>query len=316
MPERFDSKAVQCSCQLFRRLLVAYPRAHREEYGAAILQLFRDQCRDAWASNRARGLIGFWLRALADLLKTSILEHLSNVNRRKSMIHSFRPSSKLLFVFCAVFAAVFLVALGGSILITLLVPKTYRSTARVLVRYVAAQPQSTNQLLQAEFEIIQSHAVLGKASEALGLSQRWGKIYNNGQPIDETSVEAMLRSRLELRPIRNTDVIEIRAFAESPDDAAKLANGLAEAYRGFREEQLAPYATASVASRVAIIQSATREPKAVRPNIPLNIVAGMMIGMVMGAFCGVGAAGLMWFVGRRFGKTARPGRPASSNLPA
>ena len=54
MPDRTENKAVERSCRLFRRLLIAYPKAHREEYGAAILQLFRDQCRDAWATARAR----------------------------------------------------------------------------------------------------------------------------------------------------------------------------------------------------------------------------------------------------------------------
>ena len=49
MREQLESKAVERSCRWFERLLIFYPRAHREEYGPAILQLFRDQGREAWA---------------------------------------------------------------------------------------------------------------------------------------------------------------------------------------------------------------------------------------------------------------------------
>ena len=49
-----ESKAVERSCRLYRHLLFIYPKAHREEYGASILQLFRDQCRDACAELHCR----------------------------------------------------------------------------------------------------------------------------------------------------------------------------------------------------------------------------------------------------------------------
>src|SRR5215469_15114689 len=104
MPERTESKPVELSCSLYLRLLKFYPKAHREEYGASMLQLFRDQCRDAWAARRTRGLIVCWLRVLPDLLKTSVLEHLSNLNWRKSML--FRPQFRSLAVFLTIFAAV------------------------------------------------------------------------------------------------------------------------------------------------------------------------------------------------------------------
>ena len=42
-----DAKALLSSQKIYEHLLAAYPKAHREEYGAAMSQLFRDQCRDA-----------------------------------------------------------------------------------------------------------------------------------------------------------------------------------------------------------------------------------------------------------------------------
>jgi capsular polysaccharide biosynthesis protein len=319
MPER--SKAVERSCRLFRRLLVAYPKAHRDEYGAAILQLFHDQCRDAWVANRTRGLIGFWLRALTDLLKTSVWEHLSNAYRRKFMFNLFRSRPKLLLVFVSVFAAVFLLTVAGSILITLLYPKTYGSETKLLVRYAPVQTPSALSSgpwsLAAELQVIQSDAVLGKASEMLGLRESWGKKYNNGQPLAEADVESLLKRRLELIAVRNSDIMEIRAFSDNPDEAATLANGVARAYLSLQAAELAQNAPAPAQRRVDIIQRASSELKYmdVRPHTSLNIVLGTMIGTLMGGLSGTVAVVAVWLLGRWRGNTSSPRRPASANLP-
>jgi len=74
-----DSKALALSGRLFQRLLAAYPKAHRREYGQAMAQLFRDQCRDAWRASRGWGLTALWLCVIPDLVKTSVLEHISTL---------------------------------------------------------------------------------------------------------------------------------------------------------------------------------------------------------------------------------------------
>src|ERR1039458_3887057 len=80
-----DAKALLRSQNIFERLLVAYPKAHRVEYGAAMSQLFRDQCRDAWNEAGRWGLTKLWLRVLPDLVKTSALEHLLTIKERNFM---------------------------------------------------------------------------------------------------------------------------------------------------------------------------------------------------------------------------------------
>lgn len=47
----------------------------------------------------------------------------------------------------------------------------------------------------------------------------------------------LLKRRIDLRPIRSTSLIEIRVFNESPEEAARIANTIAEAYRDYRLEQ-------------------------------------------------------------------------------
>jgi hypothetical protein len=97
--------------RLFQRLLAAYPRQHRREYGPAMAQLFRDQCRDAWGEGREQALIWLWLRVLPDLVKTSVVEHISTLNERKTMLDRMstllRPRSAPWIVFVAVFAVVY-----------------------------------------------------------------------------------------------------------------------------------------------------------------------------------------------------------------
>ena len=79
--------------------------------------------------------------------------------------------------------------------------------------------------------MIQSEVILGKVIEDLDLNKEWGKKYAGGERLKTPETILMLKSRLDLRPVRNTSLIEIRVFSEKPDEAAKIANALAEAYK-------------------------------------------------------------------------------------
>ncbi len=62
--------------KVYTVLLRLYPREHRQAYGPLMIQLFRDQCTDAYAQRRALGLLTLWLRTLWDLGITAFQEHL------------------------------------------------------------------------------------------------------------------------------------------------------------------------------------------------------------------------------------------------
>src|ERR1035437_8945743 len=228
MPTPSENKAVILSQKLYQRLLAAYPKTHRQEYGPAMAQLFRDQSRDAWRESRGWGLTKLWLRVLPDLVKTSVLEHLSTLKGRKSMIERigtlFRPRSTPFLVFLKVFVAVFALVVITSTVITFILPDTYASATRI-------KPDGTvNDLAdQAEFEAIQSEVVLGKVIEALNLNAEWGKKFGRGNNLRTSETLALLRMRLDLRPVRNTSFIEIRTYSENPKEAATIANAVAEA---------------------------------------------------------------------------------------
>jgi Mg-chelatase subunit ChlD len=90
--------------------------------------------------------------------------------------------------------------------------------------------------VQTELEAIQSEAVLGKAVEKLESKESWANSHSDGNS-DKSQAIASLRKQLELNPVRSTSLVEIRAKSDKPDEAAAIANAVAEAYRDYRQEE-------------------------------------------------------------------------------
>jgi uncharacterized protein involved in exopolysaccharide biosynthesis len=145
--------------------------------------------------------------------------------------------------------------------------------------------------------MIQSEGILGKAIDDLDLNKEWGKKYANGDRLKTAESRAILKGRIDVRPVRNTSVIEIRSYSEKPEEAAKIANSLALAYVEHWSHAT-PGAFPSGGLNVVILDHAVPGYRPIRPNKPLNIALGMVIGLVMGLLVGAGA----WWVGLQVGK--------------
>jgi beta-lactamase regulating signal transducer with metallopeptidase domain/uncharacterized protein involved in exopolysaccharide biosynthesis len=87
---------------------------------------------------------------------------------------------------------------------------------------------------QTEFEVLQSELILNRTISALRLNETWGKKFGTGRPLGLGETVELLRQHMELRPIHNTSLIEIRVYGESPEEAASIANSIAESYRQHR----------------------------------------------------------------------------------
>src|SRR5690349_1122314 len=143
-----------------------------------------------------------------------------------------------------VILAVFLLVVITATLVTFILPESFSSMARIKVERdrsdiadLSGQPMLGSYdpyFIQTEFEVIQSQVVLGKVIEALSLNEKWGKKYNAGQRLTTSETMALLKRQIDLRPVRNTSLIEIRVFSDDPNDAAKLANEIAKTYRAYR----------------------------------------------------------------------------------
>ncbi len=63
------------SVRVYAALVRLYPRSHRREYGPPMVQLFRDQVRDARARGGGHGLVLLYLRTMADLIGSVVREY-------------------------------------------------------------------------------------------------------------------------------------------------------------------------------------------------------------------------------------------------
>src|SRR5215472_12139866 len=146
-----------------------------------------------------------------------------------------------------VILAVFLLVVITATLVTFILPESFSSTARIKVERDQSDIQGLQgqqgfagydpYFIQTEFEVIQSQLILEPVINDLKLNVEWGKKYGDGNPLKTDESMELLKGRLALRPVRNTSLIEITVYSDKPDDAARLANKIAEGYKKHRVER-------------------------------------------------------------------------------
>src|SRR3990172_7890172 len=128
-----------------------------------------------------------------------------------------------------VILAVFLLVVITATLVTFILPESYASTARIKVDRDVSDIQGFIEsraaggyydpyFIQTEFEVIQSEVILGKVVENLDLNTKWGKKYAGGDKLKTAEAMGLLKQRMDLRPVRNTVLIDIRVFSENNEE--------------------------------------------------------------------------------------------------
>ena len=175
------------------------------------------------------------------------MDPLSTQAPQESKLH-FLDYWRIIRIRKTVILAVFLLVVITATLVTFILPESYSSIARIKVERDASDIPGMAErpgygvgydpyFVQTEFEVIQSEKVLGKVIELLDLNAVWGRKYQNGEKLKTTETIELLKSRITLRPVRNTSFIEIRVYSEDKKEAADIANAIAEAYRDHRQTQ-------------------------------------------------------------------------------
>ena len=156
-----------------------------------------------------------------------------------------------------VILAVFLLVVITATLVTFVLPERFQSTAKIKVERdqtdiasmtTPMMPGSYDPyFIQTEFEVIQSELILGQVADTMTLKDEhnqekpiaevWGKRYMGGVNATRQEVISMLRGHLSLRPVRNTSLIEISFTSERPEEAAVIANKVADVYKQHRIAQ-------------------------------------------------------------------------------
>jgi capsular exopolysaccharide synthesis family protein len=144
-----------------------------------------------------------------------------------------------------VIISVFLLIAITATVVTFILPESYSSTARIEINSDVLDIPGMNgmqspyapydpYLIQTEFEIMQSEKVLGRVIGALDLNNKWGNKYNGNVPLKTEDTMQLLKQRMNLSPERNTKLVDITVYSEDKDEAARLANGIAQAYQDYR----------------------------------------------------------------------------------
>ncbi|MDB6111145.1 MAG: ywqD 2 [Pedosphaera sp.] len=146
-----------------------------------------------------------------------------------------------------VILAVFLLVVITATIVTFILPEAYSSLARIKVErdvsdvsgvggsataYASYDPY----FIQTEFEVIQSEVILDKVIESLNLNTEWAKKYNMDAALKTSQSRRVLKGMIDLRPTRNTSLIELRVVSDKPDEAAKIANAIAKTYQEHRKD--------------------------------------------------------------------------------
>lgn len=175
-----------------------------------------------------------------------------------------------------VFASVFIVWVLVVVSNTVMRPDSYVSTVRLAIQPAAATDAG---FLKAEAQVILSKNVLTEVVKQLNLNDVWGRRYFNGERLKTEESLQILVGRLGVSPIRNTTLIGINSYNDDPNEAAIVANSVAEVYQNFKNGN---HQLAGAGGQVEIVDRAQPPLRPFKPNRPLWLI----IAVVSGIFCG------------------------------
>jgi uncharacterized protein involved in exopolysaccharide biosynthesis len=151
------------------------------------------------------------------------------------------------------FAGLALMGVGIILLITgaclMLAPVKYEASARIRVAHDRLERGQADALerpsvqydpyfLQTESEIMLSEPLLNSVIDSLQLKEAWGKRYKAGEKLTTPEMLTLLRKRVSVRVVPNTGLIEVHSLDDDAEEAAKIANAIAESYRRRALEQM------------------------------------------------------------------------------
>src|SRR3984885_5561041 len=148
----------------------------------------------------------------------------------------------------AIIITVFLITAIIATAVTFILPTAYSSTSQIKISpdntadvrgmdpMTTATPAYDPYFLQTELEILQEGTVLGKVVDALNLNVSWGKKFGVDTLKTSETVE-FLKRQMYLSPVRNTTLVDITVYSADKNEAAALANAIAQAYSDYRQER-------------------------------------------------------------------------------
>ena len=217
----------------------------------------------------------------------------------KPVIQLFRQRPGLKSVFLTIWLLVWLLVLLCSVFYGMFLPNWYGGSARIRLGpsrvdpVASAPPPVTERLnsLQTECEVIRSTPILADVVAKLHLREAWGEEFQFGAPISVDIATTMLKTFSTAYPLDGTELIEIHARSQRPEEAAAIANCIAQTYKEHVDE-VQQASSVSDAGAVTIVELAMVKPIPESPDKSRYIIPGLWGGFWLGF---VLAAGVMWF---------------------
>lgn len=154
--------------------------------------------------------------------------------------------------------------IGAVVAVTLVLPRTYRATATLLVGTPKSNFQTTD-LLNQVTRTYSTLAANPNVAEAVAAQ------------VPYRITRDQLANKISITPIESTQLIEISAEDRSPTRAEIYANAYANGFVDQVQNGLQPKSL----SQVSVIESATRPSSPVKPNPPLYIGLGSILALLL-----------------------------------
>jgi len=143
---------------------------------------------------------------------------------------------------------ILVLVMATGFVVTKLQPKIYESSAvlrvekenRDLQVFASSLDGFDPIFFQTEFELIQSKKVLYPVIEKLKIADRLCRSMELplGSLNDDQAFQLFRKNYLEVRPFRNTKLIEVVCQSEKPEEAALYANSITESYEAYRQNEI------------------------------------------------------------------------------
>ena len=139
----------------------------------------------------------------------------------------------------------FLLVLITAAIVTYFQPRLFQSSVVVEVRSTAENPRIFGtgdpnipvhdpQLAPTVFQVIQRTGILYPVVDHLKLQDKWS---TGGYRPSREQAYRLLRGKLDVTEVRNTDLLEISIFDTNPQEAADIANEIVAVYQDKRVEE-------------------------------------------------------------------------------
>ena len=208
------------------------------------------------------------------------MEPVKNQPSQEASLH-FLDYWRIIRIRKTVIISVFLLIAITATVVTFILPESYSSTARIEINpdsgdisTIGGLPSSSYlpydaYFIQTEFEIMQSEKVLGRVIESLDLNNAWGTKYNGNVPLKTEDTMQLLKQHMNLIPERNTKLIDVSVYSDDKNEAARLANGIAQAYHDYRLALRSTNALNGIAALTADFQAREADIQTIQSNVDL-----------------------------------------------